>query len=241
MLTPQAIDPAHPFPFIPNRGLSLIFELKKARTVVRELLMAPASLPRFIRLPGDEARYIALETLIRRKTDYLFPKYHVLRGGAFRVLRDSDIEIEEEAEDLVRYFRTAIKRRRRGRVVRLELEPDMPDSLVQAVLQGLDAASAITSATRGFLGMSDLSQLVEEDRPDLKFRRPSIRASPNACASMAATASPRSRKRTSSSTTPTRASRWWSSSSSRPPPTPTWSRSSRRCTARASNRRSSGR
>jgi polyphosphate kinase len=169
VLTPQAIDPAHPFPFIPNRGLSLIFELKKGRTVVRELLMAPASLPRFVRLPGDEPRYIALETLIRRKTDYLFPKYHVLRGGAFRVLRDSDIEIEEEAEDLVRYFRTAIKRRRRGRVVRLELEPDMPDGLVQAVLQGLDAASAITSATRGFLGMSDLAQLVDEDRPDLKF------------------------------------------------------------------------
>ena len=169
VLTPQAIDPAHPFPFIPNRGLSLIFELRKARTVVRELLMAPASLPRFIRLPGEEARYISLETLIRRKTDYLFPKYEVLRGGAFRVIRDSDIEVEEEAEDLVRYFRTAIKRRRRGRVVRLELEPDMPDSLVQVVLEGLDAASAITSETRGFLGMSDLAQLVEEDRPDLKF------------------------------------------------------------------------
>jgi polyphosphate kinase len=169
VLTPQAIDPAHPFPFIPNRGLSLIFELKKVRTVVLELLMAPATLPRFIRLPGEEARYIALETLIRRKTDYLFPKYHVVRGGAFRLLRDSDIEVEEEAEDLVRYFRTAIKRRRRGRVVRLELEPDMPDSLVRVVLEGLDAASAITSETRGFLSMSDLSQLVEEDRPDLKF------------------------------------------------------------------------
>jgi polyphosphate kinase len=94
VLTPQAIDPAHPFPFIPNRGLSLIFELKKVRTVVLELLMAPATLPRFIRLPGEEARYIALETLIRRKTDYLFPKYHVVRGGAFRLLRDSDIEVE---------------------------------------------------------------------------------------------------------------------------------------------------
>ena len=90
--------------------------------------MAPATLPRFIRIPGEDGRYIALETLIRRKTDYLFPKYEVLRGGAFRIIRDSDIEVEEEAEDLVRYFRTAIKRRRRGRVVRLELEPGMPDS-----------------------------------------------------------------------------------------------------------------
>jgi len=169
VLTPQAIDPAHPFPFIPNKGLSLIFELRKGRTTVRELIMAPPTLPRFIRLPGAAGRYIALETLIRRKTEYLFPKYQVLRGGAFRIIRDSDIEVEEEAEDLVLYFRTAIKRRRRGRVVRLELEPDTPDSLVGVVLEGLDANTALISQTRGFLGMDDLSQLVEEDRPDLKF------------------------------------------------------------------------
>ena len=169
VLTPQAIDPAHPFPFIPNKGLSLIFELRKGRTNVRELIMAPATLPRFVRLPGEGGRYIALETLIRRKTDYLFPKYQVLRGGAFRIIRDSDIEIEEEAEDLALYFRSAIKRRRRGRVVRLEFEPDMPDSLVHEVIEGLDAQNAIISETRGFLGMNDLSQLVEEDRPDLKF------------------------------------------------------------------------
>jgi polyphosphate kinase len=169
VLTPQAIDPAHPFPFIPNKGLSLIFELKKGKTSVRELVMAPATLPRFVRIPGDVGRYIALETLIRRKTDYLFPKYRVLRGGAFRIIRDSDIEIEEEAEDLVRFFRTAIKRRRRGRVVRLELEPDMPDGLVSEVIIGLGAEHAIISESRGFLGMTDLLQLVDEDRPDLKF------------------------------------------------------------------------
>ncbi|MBW0006228.1 MAG: RNA degradosome polyphosphate kinase [Sphingomonas sp.] len=169
VLTPQAIDPAHPFPFIPNQGLSLIFELKKGKASVRELLMAPPSLGRFVRIPGPQARYIALETLIRRKTDYLFPKYEVLRGGAFRIIRDSDIEVEEEAEDLVRYFRTAIKRRRRGRVVRLELEPDMPETLVAVVKEGLDAANAIISESRGFLGMADLALLVEEDRPDLKF------------------------------------------------------------------------
>src|SRR6476646_2172989 len=169
VLTPQAIDPAHPFPFIPNKGLSLIFELKKGEISVRELIFAPSTLPRVSRIPGKTARYIELEMLIRRKTDYLFPKYQVLRGGAFRIIRDSDIEVEEEAEDLVRYFRTAIKRRRRGRVVRLELEPGMPESLVNEVKDGLDAEGAITSETRGFLGMTDLSQLVDEDRPDLKF------------------------------------------------------------------------
>src|SRR4051794_14006573 len=140
VLTPQAIDPAHPFPFIPNQGLTLIFELKKGKTAVRELIMAPATLPRLIRIPGPNAQYIALETLIRRKTDYLFPKYAVEQGGAFRIIRDSDIEVEEEAEDLVRYFRTAIKRRRRGRVVRLELEPGMPEWLVGVVKDGLGAA-----------------------------------------------------------------------------------------------------
>jgi len=169
VLTPQAIDPAHPFPFIRNMGLSLIFELKKGKSNVRELIMAPASVPRFFRIPGEKGRYIALETLIRRKTDYLFPKYEILRGGAFRIIRDSDIEVEEEAEDLALYFRTAIKRRRRGRVVRLELEPGMPESLVNEVKEGLDAATAITSETRGFLGMADLAQLIDEDRPALKF------------------------------------------------------------------------
>jgi polyphosphate kinase len=169
VLTPQAIDPAHPFPFIPNKGLSMIFELRKGRDSVRELIMGPQALPRFVRIPGQLGRYIALEDLVRRKTDYLFPKYQVMRGGAFRIIRDSDIEVEEEAEDLVRYFRTAIKRRRRGRVVRLELEPGMPESLVREVIVGLDAQNAIISETRGFLGMNDLSQLVDEDRPDLKF------------------------------------------------------------------------
>jgi polyphosphate kinase len=169
LLTPQAIDPAHPFPFIPNKGFSLIFELKRGKAHMRELLMLPVAVPRFIRIPGHEARYIALETLIRRKTEYLFPKYELLRGGAFRVIRDSDIEVEEEAEDLVRYFRTAIKRRRRGRVVRLEIEPDMPDGLVRFVKEGLDAGTAIISETRGFIGMTDLAAIVEEDRPDLKF------------------------------------------------------------------------
>jgi len=170
LLTPQAIDPAHPFPFIPNRGFSLIFEIRKGKAEpVHQLIMLPVALPRFIRIPGRDTRFIALETLIRRKTDYIFPKYDVIGGGAFRILRDSDIEVEEEAEDLVRYFRTAIKRRRRGRVVRLELEPDMPEGLMEVLDGGLDSANAIVSEIRGFLGMGELSALVDEDRPDLKF------------------------------------------------------------------------
>jgi polyphosphate kinase len=171
VLTPQAIDPAHPFPFIPNKGFSLIFDLKRLSDgePIRELLMVPTTLNRFIRLPGEAARYIAIETLIRRNIGTLFPGYELLGGGAFRIIRDSDIEVEEEAEDLVRYFRSAIKRRRRGRVIRLKLEADMPDELEALVRTGLSAGDALVFESTGFLGIADLAALVEEDRPDLKF------------------------------------------------------------------------
>ena len=171
VLTPQAIDPAHPFPFIPNKGFSLVFDLKRISDgePIQELLMVPATLPRFVRLPGQGARYIAVERLIRRQVAMLFPGYELLGGGAFRIIRDSDIEIEEEAEDLVRFFRSAIKRRRRGRVIRLKLDADMPDDLVALVREGLDASEALITESTGFLGIADLAMLVEEDRPDLKF------------------------------------------------------------------------
>jgi polyphosphate kinase len=171
ILTPQAIDPAHPFPFIPNKGFSLIFDLVRASDdePIQELVMVPASLPRFVRLPGEADRYVAVETLIRRQIATLFPGYTLTGGGAFRVIRDSDIEVEEEAEDLVRFFRTAIKRRRRGRVVRLKLEAEMPEDLVALVRDGLDAGDALIYESTGFLGIGDLAMLVEADRPDLKF------------------------------------------------------------------------
>ncbi len=171
VLTPQAIDPAHPFPFIPNKGFSLIFDLKRLSDgePIRELLMVPPSLPRFFRIPGEGACYFAIESLIRRHISTLFPGYEVLGHGAFRIIRDSDIEVEEEAEDLVRFFRSAIKRRRRGRVIRLELEAGMPDELEALVREGLQASEALVFESTGFLGIGDLEILVEEDRPDLKF------------------------------------------------------------------------
>ena len=131
--------------------------------------MVPAALPRFIRLPGEADRYVAMETLIRRQIDTLFPGYTLMSAGAFRIIRDSDIEVEEEAEDLVRFFRTAIKRRRRGRVIRLKLEADMPENLVALVCEGLGAGDALIYESTGFLGIGDLAMMVDADRPDLKF------------------------------------------------------------------------
>ncbi|MES3098427.1 RNA degradosome polyphosphate kinase [Sphingomonas faeni] len=171
ILTPQALDPAHPFPFIPNRGLSVIFDLvrRSDNEPVRELVMLPHTMTRFIRLPGEPARYIAIETLLKRFAPVLFPGYEVLAAASFRVLRDSDMEIEEEAEDLVRYFANAIKRRRRGRVIRLELETGIPDVLAAVLKDELGGADAIITESGNLLGIVDLDGLVDEDRPDLKF------------------------------------------------------------------------
>jgi polyphosphate kinase len=171
VLTPQALDPAHPFPFIPNEGLSVIFDLKRLSDgePIRELLMIPATIPRFVRLPGKNAQFIAMESILRRYSGLLFPGYEVIAASAFRIIRDSDIELEEEAEDLVRYFRTAIKRRRRGRVIRLELETGAAPDLETAIKHELGGADAIITETAGFLGIGALEALVEEERPDLKF------------------------------------------------------------------------
>lgn len=171
VLTPQALDPAHPFPFIPNLGLSLIFDLKRLADgeSIRELVMIPPTVARFVRLPGIKATYIAIETLVRRSARAMFPGYEVCDAGVFRIIRDSDIEVEEEAEDLVRYFRTAIMRRRRGRVIRLDLETGMSADLEAVLKRELGGGDALIIEKEAFLGIGALEALVEEDRPDLKF------------------------------------------------------------------------
>ena len=171
ILTPQALDPAHPFPFMPNKGLAVMFDLIRLSDdePIRELVMLPAQMPRFVRLPGEKARYVAVESVVKRFSPLLFPGYRVLGAAEFRVLRDSDIEIEEEAEDLVRYFANAIKRRRRGRVIRLELESGMPESLGKVLRDELGGSDAFVTESGAFLGVGALEAIVDEDRPDLKF------------------------------------------------------------------------
>lgn len=171
VITPQAIDPAHPFPFIANQGMGVMFSLARQAdgAPMMEMVLIPAGLPRFVRLPGMPARYISIEDLLTRHAELIFPGFRVLGHGLFRVLRDSDIEIEEDAEDLVRYFRTAIQRRRRGTVILLQLagrfDPEA-EALLREQLR-LDHAMAIK--TEGLIGMAGLSVIVDEARPDLKF------------------------------------------------------------------------
>ncbi|MEG3122528.1 RNA degradosome polyphosphate kinase [Sphingomonas sp. GB1N7] len=170
ILTPQALDPAHPFPFMPNKGLAVMFDLVRLsdKEPIRELVMLPSQMPRFVRVPGERARYVAVESLVKRFAALIFPGYTVAGGAEFRVLRDSDLEIDDEAEDLVRYFANAIKRRRRGRVIRLELESGMPHDLGEALRAELGEHAFVTESG-AFLGVGDLESIVDEDRPDLKF------------------------------------------------------------------------
>jgi polyphosphate kinase len=171
VLTPLAIDPAHPFPFVANRGFGLALELERVSDGVRlqALTLIPSSIHRFARLPGNHIRFLPIEQMVALFLDHLFPGFAVVAQGAFRVLRDSEVEIEEEAQDLVRLYETALKRRRRGHAILLAVDATMPADLRRFLMEKLDAEPADVFASDGLLGLSDAAQLIIDERPDLVF------------------------------------------------------------------------
>ena len=168
VLSPLAIDPAHPFPFIPNTGFCLALELERRgdRRRLQALLPIPQQIDRFIRLPGT-ARFLPLEELLLLNLSSLFPGYEDVGHCAFRVLRDSDLEVEDEAEDLVREFETALKRRRRGSVIRLKISAGAPENLRELIMEELHVNRDEVVEVKGLVGMADLKELVLSERPDL--------------------------------------------------------------------------
>ena len=171
ILTPLAVDPAHPFPFIPNLGFSLVLHLMSPGEGrdLRALIPLPNMIDRFVRMPGRQIRFLPLEDLIGLYLDHLFPGFQVVGSGYFRIIRDSEMEIEEEAEDLVRLFETALKRRRRGNVIRLSVNAAMPEDLRDFVVKQLKATMP-AFVLDGLLGLADISQLIVDDRPELTFQ-----------------------------------------------------------------------
>lgn len=171
LLTPIAADPAHPFPFLPNLGFALVMQMRRRQDGqgFTAVLPLPVQAKRFVRLPGEAIRFLSLENIVELFLDRLFPGYDMVGRGLLRILRDSDIEVEEEAEDLVRYFELAIKRRRRGNVIRLKVDAAMPPDLRCFVAAELGIADESVTVTDGILGLGDTSQLLIEDRPDLLF------------------------------------------------------------------------
>ncbi len=175
VLTPLAIDPAHPFPFIPNMGLvmMLLLSARENGQAMRSLIPLPAQVERFVRLPGGAGqpiRFVMLEAVVALFLDRLIPGFRLTGQGMFRLIRDTDVEFEEEAEDLVRSYETALKRRRRGVVIHLEVEAAMPEELRALVADELDATSDEVYLQRGLLGLADLRQLIVDGRPDLLFK-----------------------------------------------------------------------
>jgi polyphosphate kinase len=172
ILTPLAIDPAHPFPFIPNLGFVMVMRLtQKDGKPMTALLPVPSQVQRFLRLADhkEKARFITLENVIGLFLDRLFPGHVVNSRGVFRILRDSDVELAEEAEDLVRLFETLLKRRRRGSVIRLEFNASMPPDLQRFIADHLNMGGRGSVPVDGLLGLDETKQLILDERPDLQF------------------------------------------------------------------------
>jgi polyphosphate kinase len=178
VLTPMAIDPAHPFPFLPNLGFSLALKLRRRSNsrVLYALAPIPTQVRRFWALPTDgrsakgRRRVITLETMVMMYIDHLFPGCDVEASGVFRLIRDSDIEIEEEAEDLVREFESLLKQRRLGDVVKVMIDKAMPEDLAAFIVEQLNADAPDVDIIDGMLGLGQLSELIPAERPDLKFK-----------------------------------------------------------------------
>ena len=177
VLTPIAVDPAHPFPFIPNLGFTLAFELTRpgSTQMLTALVRVPSNLDRFVALPGNlttenRVEVVTIDTLINIFISKMFPGYEVSGSGSFRIIRDSEIEIDDEAADLVVEFESALRQRRRGQVIRLEIDRRMPRALRRHISERLGVSGADTFEVEGFLGLADASKICDIDRPDLKFQ-----------------------------------------------------------------------
>ncbi len=178
VLTPLAIDPAHPFPFIQNGSLVCAVQLSRAEDGKRMkgLILLPSQVERFIRVPGGKKiLFVPIEKVIEHKMKFLFPGFEVEDSGIFQVTRDSLLEIDEDAEDLVETFETALKLRRGGSVIRVDVNAKMPDSIVDFIMEKLEAGDAHFFRIRGMLGLGSVKQIVLDERSDLLYKRMNIR------------------------------------------------------------------
>ena len=172
VLTPMAVDPAHPFPFIPNLGFSMVLRLRRHSDGehLRALLPLPNLLERFVRLPGDDIRLISLDSIITQNIQDIFPDFDINQAAWFRVIRDTEFEIDEEAEDLIRTMGSALKQRIHGSIIKLSVNKDIPSDLCRMITDEIEVSALDVVLHDDLIGLSDTIELYNIDRPDLKFK-----------------------------------------------------------------------
>ena len=171
VLTPLAVDPAHPFPYISNLSLNLAVEVRDPVSGDPRFarIKVPTNLPRFVKLP-DRDRFIPLEQVISANLDRLFPGLEVVDHHVFRVVRNADMDVEEdEADDLLRAIEDELNRRRFGRVVRLEVEPSMPEATRRLLMRELGVEDEVLEVVKGPLDLEGLWSMAATDRPELEY------------------------------------------------------------------------
>jgi len=174
ILTPLIIDPSHPFPFIPNKGHFLVMLLNKRNKNKKffATILIPQNVERFINISNkvDVQKYLSIEHVISNYVNYLFPGYHLNKYTSVRLIRDSDIEFEEEAEDLIMYLEKALKKRRRGRIVKLEIRSNADPLLKKFVYKKLDVTEDEVYEMDSFVGVHQIDQIYNKKNTNLVFR-----------------------------------------------------------------------
>lgn len=171
-LTPLAIDPAHPFPFIPNGGLTIALDLERQadKKPLKALVRIPGNLPRFVNLEGESQRFLLLEKAISLYFEKLFPGFHVIEHGLFRIIRDSEMEVHEEADDLVEVLKSSLKKRQHGHIIRLIVNHKMPEELCNFLMDELEVNQSTLFRVNGMLGLYAIAEMILPSRPDLCFK-----------------------------------------------------------------------
>ena len=174
ILTPMIIDPSHPFPFIPNKGHFLVMLLNKRNKNKKffATILIPNNTERFINISNraDIKKYLSIEHIISNYVNYLFPGYHLNKYTSVRIIRDSDIEFEEEAEDLIMYLEKALKKRRRGRIVKLEIRSNADPLLKKFVYKKLEVTDDEVYEMDSFVGVHQIDQIYNKKNTNLVFK-----------------------------------------------------------------------
>ena len=174
ILTPLIIDPSHPFPFIPNKGHFLVMLLNKRNKSKKffATILIPNNIERFINISNraDIKKYLSIEHIISNYVNYLFPGYHLNKYTSVRIIRDSDIEFEEEAEDLIMYLEKALKKRRRGRIVKLEIRSNADPLLKKFVSKKLEVTEDEIYEMDSFVGVHQIDQIYNKKNINLVFK-----------------------------------------------------------------------